>query len=318
MLTDPLRYLGLTTGGVPDGYDARDFADPLAGRRDIPLPATVDLRQWCPPIKQQGKLNACTAHAGTTLVEYYQRRTFDQEKPVALSRLFLYTVTRKLLEVTDRSYRQDKGANPRTTMKSLALFGVPPEEFWPYDETRIYDDPPAFCYALAASNRAVKYFRLDTKGLANDQLLLNIRAHLACGRPLMFSMVLYPEAMHQAGAEGGKVPLPGDFSQPPMYHTVAAVGYDDGMQITGLPPGPAAVTRLFRNRRGGGPTTTGAILFHNSWGESWGDKGSGWLPYDYVTRDGAAAGSGPARLSFDWWTLMKQDWLQTGLFEAKK
>lgn len=34
------------------------------------LPASVDLREGCSPIEDQGGLGSCTAHAGVGIIEY--------------------------------------------------------------------------------------------------------------------------------------------------------------------------------------------------------------------------------------------------------
>jgi C1A family cysteine protease len=51
------------------------------------LPASVDLRQWCSPIEDQGDLGSCTANAWVGVLEYYQRQAFG--KHLDASRLFL-------------------------------------------------------------------------------------------------------------------------------------------------------------------------------------------------------------------------------------
>jgi C1A family cysteine protease len=39
-------------------------------------------------------------------------------------------------------------------------------------------------------------------------------------------------------------------------------------------------------------------------GSAWGDKGYGWLPYDYVL----------SNLALDFWLLLGMDWLDSGQF----
>lgn len=271
-------------GWIPDRDDNRDKTHYVEILTD--LPASVDLREWCSPIENQGKLNSCTAHAGVALVEYFERQASG--KDLDLSRLFLYKATRNLLHWTG-----DKGANPRTTMKALALFGTLAEEYWPYDEAKVDEEPPAFCYAFASNSQALEYYRIDVQGRTREVVLQQIRANLAANRPLMFGAILYHSSVQQS-VTTGMLPIPTAPDSIWGGHTMVAVGYDDNIKIKNTDPI--------------GTETTGAILIRNSWGLEWGNKGYGWLPYEYVLRP----------LSNDWWTLLKVEWLDTGKFNAKE
>ena len=147
----------------------------------VSLPDSADLRFWCSPIEDQKGLGSCTAQAGVGLVEYFERKAFGNH--LDASRLFLYKATRNLLQLEG-----DTGAYLRTTMAALVLFGVPPEEYWPYtDDKPDFDkEPPAFCYAFAQNYQAIQYYRLDPPGTSREGLLDRIKANLVGGLPAMF------------------------------------------------------------------------------------------------------------------------------------
>ena len=246
------------------------------------LPASVDLKPWCSPIEDQKTIGSCTAHAGVGLVEYFERRAFG--KHLDASRLFLYKVTRNLLKWTG-----DTGAFLRSTMYALTLFGVPPEEYYPYNTADFDKEPSAFCYAFGQSYQAISYYRLDPPGTTRSNLLTQIKTYLANGLPSMFGFTVY-SSISQANTNGGKIPYPTRGERVLGGHAIDAVGYDDNLKI--------------KNTNAGGIETTGALLIRNSWGTGWGSAGYGWLPYKYVL-DGLAT---------DWWSLIKSEWIDTGQF----
>lgn len=118
------------------------------------IPNSIDLTMWCSPIEDQGDLSSCTANAGVGLIEYYENRAFGEY--LDASRLFLYKATRKLLQLEG-----DTGATIRATMGAMALFGAPPEQYWPYIIPEFDNEPPAFCYAFGQNFKGIQYYRLD-------------------------------------------------------------------------------------------------------------------------------------------------------------
>ncbi|MCL4377276.1 MAG: cysteine protease [Actinobacteria bacterium] len=248
------------------------------------LPAATDLRKWCTPVENQGNLGSCTANAGVGLLEYFENKAYG--KYLDGSRLFLYKVSRNLLQK-----KGDYGSHIRTTMMAMVLFGIPPEKYLPYQVEKFDEEPDSFCYAFAQNFQAAQYFRLDPVGLTKDKVLEQIKINLAASIPSIFGFTVY-SSLSQAGKDG-KIPFPGLNEKVEGGHAVMAVGYDDKMKIT---------------NNNNEEKTTGALLIRNSWGTDWGEKGYGWLPYKYVM-DG---------LAIDWWTLLDNEWIDTGNFAVKE
>jgi C1A family cysteine protease len=288
-------------GWIPDYPDFRDYTEETEEVREIlrttglalrsaakklrqakTPPVSADLREWCSPVEDQGQLGSCTAQAGAGIIEYYERKSFRRH--IDASRLFLYKVTRNLMKM-----KGDTGAYLRSTIGAMVLFGVPPEEYWPYtDGPDDFDkEPPAFCYSFAQNYKTIKYYRHDPPSASPEDILNRVKTYLAAGHPAMFGFTVY-SSVEQA-SDSGRIPFPSPLDKIEGGHAVVAVGYDDKMKI---------------KNRYGGEEAEGALLIRNSWGQDWGEAGYGWLPYDYLRKG----------LAEDFWSVLKKEWIDTGQF----
>jgi C1A family cysteine protease len=288
----------LGMGWIPDLPDVRDHSVQTEGVRNLldsfgfqpipeaKIPSKVDLREWFPPVENQGALNTCTAHAAAAIVSYFEKRTFGDV--LTPSRLFIYKATRNLMFEP-----ADKGAFLRTTMQSLATFGAPSEQYWPYIPANVNVEPPSFLYAMGTGYRAKEYFRYDVPALDLNEVLKQLRIHLANGIPSMFGTFLF--TTYLSATKNGELAFPNQTDHYVGTHAMAAVGYDDDIKITH--PGDTTGTS----------TTTGAFLVRNSYGADWGLGGYAWLPYEYLL----------SGLATDWWSMLKQDWINPAAFQQE-
>ncbi len=280
------------TGWLPRKPDLRDYTQDqkdikaltrkLGINKTKPAAESVDLRKWCSKVEDQGQLGSCTAHAGVGIVEYYQMRAFN--KHLEGSRLFVYKTTRNLMQETG-----DAGGYLRHTMAALTTCGVPEEKYWPYDISKFDIDPGPFVYSIADNFEALKYFCHDPLGskVPYPNVLDSVKKYLESGIPSMFGFWGFPS--FEKSNVIGAIPYPCPNESSAWGHAVVAVGYDDKLKIK----------NLICNKE-----TTGALLIRNSWGEDWGDKGYGWLPYDYVLNN----------LADEFWSLLGMNWIDSNQF----
>jgi C1A family cysteine protease len=251
----------------------------ILSKSKMPPKAEIEKTFFC-SIDEQGDNNSCTAHAGASLVEYFENKASgNYEKK---SRMFLYKVTRNLMDLEG-----DTGAFVRSAMKALVLFGVPPEKYWPYLEENLRKEPTQFCYAFAQNYQAIQYYRLDKESMNHKQVLEEIKVNLVKELPVMFGFTVYNNIEF---IKEGMISYPCKKNRLIGGHAVVAIGYDDKKVIPIL---------------GESGTTTGALKIRNSWGEGWGDYGYGWLPYKYLE-------SGLAK---DFWSIIKNEWINNKEFQ---
>ncbi len=244
----------------------------------------VDLREWCSPVENQGAIGSCTAHAASGVVEYFQRRAYDEH--LEASRLFIYKTTRNLMGVTG-----DTGGWLRNTMGALVLCGAPLEKYWEYTDVDpdFDEEPSSFVYAVADNFETLKYFCHDPLGAAigKKAVLDGVKSYIAAGVPSMFGFFGFPSFSETD--KDGAIPFPCPNEQAEWGHAVVAVGYDDKKEV--------------KNPRCN-KKTKGALLIRNSWGKEWGDDGYGWLPYEYVLQG----------LAVDFWSILSMEWVDTKQF----
>jgi C1A family cysteine protease len=229
-------------GWLPDLPDHRDFKFPVR-LMAAQLPASVDLRQTCSPVEDQGNLGACTSHALVGALEFLERKHGDPT-PTNLSRLFLYYNERVAIGMVS----EDSGANLRDGIKSLAAQGVCAESYCAYKIANFAHKPSATAFKHSSAHQISLYQRLTS--------LQQMRQCLADGFPFVFGFTVYESFESDAVAKTGTAPMPLPSEQMIGGHAVCAVGYDDA------------------SRR---------LLCRNSWGAEWGDGGYFTLPYDYVS-----------------------------------
>jgi C1A family cysteine protease len=143
---------------------------------------------------------------------------------------------------------EEEGTYPRIALKMLLKYGVCPEFFWPYHPFQT--DKPR----KGADTKAKVYC---IKAYARLKSVTEMKRSLAINGPFLAGVEVFENWFSRSVNKTGRIPLPTKGEESVGGHAICITGYND-------------VKKVF--------------VFKNSWGIVWGDKGYGYLDYDYLRR----------------------------------
>jgi C1A family cysteine protease len=256
----PYRSLG----AIPDTFDPRDvvYEHTVAMSFAAP-PPSVDMRNLCSPVRDQGHIGSCTGFAiGSGLREFLEIKSGKPNPEVELSPLFIYYEERKI----EGTINTDAGARIRDGLKVLAKMGVCPETDDPYpaNASTLQPNDPVLLAAIAKAPAAKalsddKNFKINT--FQRITTLFGLKQALAQGNGCVLGVAVYESFESSSAQKTGHIPIPKPNEQLLGGHALFCCGYKDDASYPG----------------------GGYLIVKNSWGTGFGDKGYIYLPYDYVS-----------------------------------
>lgn len=226
--------------------------DTTIGKSELNLlPDSVDLRPWDNPIQNQHHEGMCTAFAIAAVLE---------------SRIAITTGTRmKLSERQIWSFY--KTPDVTRALPSLSNQPIVTEDVWPFDMTRPLKKVSQKSARFNTSSPANRPERVDVDdpddraGHAIDTVNIhNTLTLLAHGKALFLATETteaFVSPKLNRGARRGHIGA--GAVDPHGGHAMTIVGYKKDNTIAG----------------------GGYFIVRNSWGENWGDRGYGYLPFDH-------------------------------------
>ncbi|MEY4934964.1 MAG: hypothetical protein RIS64_1323 [Bacteroidota bacterium] len=210
---------------------------------------SVDLRPYMTQVENQGKVGSCTANAAAGAYEYLVKRHLGYDAFDA-SRLFIYYNARYLdNQATGGKKIEDTGSSIGSAIESLKKWGACPESAWTYEPNLANTQPPTAAYNKGG------HFLIDS--FCHIPISLQTwKSALIEGHPIVFATRLYDSFTQQRVK--GVIPMPTDKDLSRSEHGLHAmlcVGFSDAQQV---------------------------FIVRNSWGESFGDNGYCYMPYNYL------------------------------------
>ncbi|HXF90501.1 MAG TPA: C1 family peptidase [Candidatus Nitrosotenuis sp.] len=207
------------------------------------LPDSIQFSDKIHYIHNQEQLGSCTGESLTQSME--MQLIESQYRP--LSVLFVYWNERNV----EGTVNEDSGASLSDGIEVVNKYGACADALWPYTnyKTTYTEKPTPECYQDALKSVVLTYSHVP-------HTLDDLKGVLAQKIPVVSGIVVKESFESESATKTGIIPMPKRFEKTLGGHAITLVGYDDAKQL---------------------------ITFCNSWGADWGDKGLGYLPYDYFS-----------------------------------
>lgn len=208
----------------------------------------ADLKSKITLIYDQGQIGSCTANSCAQAM-----RMCPKYSDFLPSRLYIYAKERIMEGETTLS---DSGADSLDGLIQLKNHGVCPESLWPYDINNLNILPSSICDTEAEKYKVHTIGRVCKDNCSVQDKINAIKKSILAGISVLIGISVFDGFESENAASTGIIPMPETSQDVLGGHEILLVGFDD-------------LSKQF--------------CFVNSWGESWGDHGYGYLPYDYVT-----------------------------------
>ncbi|MGE7988566.1 C1 family peptidase [Lysinibacillus fusiformis] len=228
------------------------------------VPKQMDYTDQMTPVRNQEVDGTCVGFSVVSVKEFLERKELGDGGWKTLSPRYLFNECDKIDSFpTCPPSGQGRGTSILAAMKVLFDKGVCEERFWPYIGCNPCQDNSCNLGSPkdGADENAEKY---KIKAYAKLENVLIMKRSIAVNGPCVIGLRVYNNWFTDEVKNSGKIPLPpnGADSIGIGGHALCVVGYDDDIKM---------------------------FKIKNSWGEKWGEKGYGYVPYDYMDREWSEA-----------------------------